>query len=55
MVSKLRKGASWNLGKERAERVLDGAISIDGRKEWICKFCSESKCVGEVALQALLQ
>ena len=30
------------LGKERAERVLAGAISIDGRKEWTCKFCSES-------------
>ena len=29
-------------GKERAERVLANAISIDGRKEWTCKFCSES-------------
>ena len=29
-------------GKERAERVLASAISIDGRKEWTCKFCSES-------------
>ena len=28
--------------KERAERVLVSAISIDGRKEWTCKFCSES-------------
>ena len=31
-----------DLGKERAERVLASAISIDGRKEWTCKFCSES-------------
>ena len=36
-----RRG-SWILGKERAERVLAGAISIDGRKEWVSKFCSES-------------
>ena len=28
--------------KERAERVLAGAIAIDGRKDWICKFCSGS-------------
>ena len=40
MVFKRREGAS--------------AISIDGRKEWACKFCSESKCVDEVALQAVL-
>ena len=36
-----RRG-SWIPGKERAEKVLAGAIAIDGRKEWICKFCSES-------------
>ena len=29
-------------GKERAERVLASAISIIGRKEWTCKFCSGS-------------
>ena len=29
-------------GKKRAERLLASAISIDGRKEWTCKFCSES-------------
>ena len=34
-----QKRGSW---KERAERVLANAISIDGRKEWTCKFCSES-------------
>ena len=37
-----QKRGSWILGKERAERVLAIAISIDGRKEWTCKFCSES-------------
>ena len=25
-----------------AEKVLADAITIDGRKEWICKFCSET-------------
>ena len=29
-------------GRERAEKVLADAISIDGRKEWTCKFCLES-------------
>ena len=36
-----RRG-SWIPGKERAERVLASAVSIDERKEWTCKFCSES-------------
>ena len=40
MVSVQRR-VSWISGKERAERVLAGAIAIDGRKEWICKFCLE--------------
>ena len=34
---------SWILGEERAERVLANAISIDGKREWTRKFCSESK------------
>ena len=34
-----RRG-SWIPGKERAEKVLADAIPIDGRKAWICKFCS---------------
>ena len=37
-----QKRGSWIPGKERAERVLANAISIDGRKEWTCKFCAES-------------
>ena len=37
-----QKRGSWIPVKERAERVLAGAIAIDGRKEWICKICSES-------------
>ena len=40
MVSKRR--GSWIPRKERAERVLAKAVSIDGRKEWTCNFCSES-------------
>ena len=37
-----QKRGSWIPGKERAERVMANAILIDGRKEWTCKFCSES-------------
>ena len=37
-----KKEGSWIPGKERPERVLANAISTDGRKEWTCKFCSES-------------
>ena len=33
---------SWIPGQVRAEKVLADAITIDGRKEWICKFCSET-------------
>ena len=36
-----RRG-SWILGKERAEKVLASAVSIDWRKEWTCKYGSES-------------
>ena len=35
-----QKNKSWVSGQVRAERVL--AEVIDGRKEWTCKFCSES-------------
>ena len=37
-----QKSSSWIPGTELAERVLASAISIDGIKEWTCKFCSES-------------
>ena len=33
-----QRRSSWIPGKERAERVLAGAISIDGKKS-VCKFC----------------
>ena len=36
-----QKRGSWIPAIERAERVLASAMSIDGRKEWTCKFCSE--------------
>ena len=36
-----RRG-SWIPGEECAEKVLADAITIDGRREWICKFRSES-------------
>ena len=35
-----QKRKSWIPGQHRAEKVLADAITIDGRKEWICKFCS---------------
>ena len=41
MVAK-RREKSWIPGKERAEKMMADAITIDGRKEWICKFCSKS-------------
>ena len=41
-VSQTQRRGSWIPGKERAEKVLATAVSIDGRKEWSCKFCSES-------------
>ena len=31
---------TWLSGQMRAEKVLAEAVTIDGRKEWICKFCS---------------
>ena len=34
--------AQWVPGKERAEKVQAEAITIDGRKEWTCKFCSQT-------------
>ena len=37
-----QKSKSWIPGKQRAEKVLADAITIDGRKEWTCKLCSES-------------
>ena len=37
-----QKNKSWVSEQVRAERVLAEAITIDGRKEWTCKFCSES-------------
>ena len=37
-----QKQKSWVSGQVRAERVLADAITIDGRKERICKFCSET-------------
>ena len=37
-----QKRGSWISEKEREERVLASAISIDWRKERMCKFCSES-------------
>ena len=41
MAVKRREGGSWIPGEERAEKVLASAASIDGRKEWTCKYCSE--------------
>ena len=48
-----KKQKSWVSGQVRAERVMADAITIDGKKEWACKFCSETKRVDALALQAL--
>ena len=37
-----QKKKSWVSGQVRAARVLADAIIIDGKKEWTCKFCSET-------------
>ena len=37
-----QKKKSWIPGHVRAEKLLADAITIDGRKEWRCKFCSET-------------
>ena len=36
-----QRNKSWVSGQVRAERVL-AEVTTDGRKEWACKFCSES-------------
>ena len=36
------RNTSWVPAQIWAERVLADAITIDGHKEWICKFCSEA-------------
>ena len=33
---------SWVSVKVRAESILADAVTSDGRKEWTCKFCSET-------------
>ena len=42
MVFKRREGVRGSKVEERAEKVLASAISIGGRQEWTCKFCSAS-------------
>ena len=42
MVSKRKRVIAGFSGQVRAEEVLADAITIDGRKEWICKFFSET-------------
>ena len=37
-----QKKKSWVSRQVRAERILADAITIYDRKEWTCKFCSES-------------
>ena len=38
-----QKRKSWIPGQIRAEKVLADATANDGRKEWFCKFCCETK------------
>ena len=52
-LSQTQKKNSWVPGPIREERVLADAITIDGRKEWICKFCSETNVWTRWRLQAL--
>ena len=41
MVTKRREGLRGFWVRNVRRKVLADAITIDGRKEWICKFCSE--------------
>ena len=42
MVSKRREGVRGSLGESERREFWRRAIAVDGRKEWIGKFCSES-------------
>ena len=53
MAFQTQNKKSWVPGQVRAEGVLADAITIDGRKEWICKYLFGDQCVDAVALQAL--
>ena len=38
----LSEGEGWQMLKKWMEELLAKAITIDGRKEWCCRFCSET-------------
>ena len=44
-----QKKKLWVSGQVRAERILADSTTNEGRKEWTCKFFSETN-VDEVAL-----
>ena len=44
-----QRRSSWVLETERAERVLADAITMDGRKECICKVLLRECCVDPLA------
>ena len=39
-----KKSKTWVSGKVREEKVLAEAVTIDGRKEWICNSASNPMC-----------
>ena len=47
-----KKRKSWTPGQVRVEKVLADAITIDGRKEWICRVLFQ--CLDAVAMQTML-
>ena len=42
------EGKGWLSGQVRADRILAEAVTIDGRKEWCCRFCSGNERVDEM-------
>ena len=43
----------WLSWQVRAEKTLADAVTIDGRKEWFCKLCSETDVWTREMLQVL--
>ena len=44
----------WLPEQMRTEKISGDAVTIDGRKEWFCKFLFGNKCVDEVEMPQVL-
>ena len=48
MGFKTQKRKGSEAGPVRKEELLAKSVTIDGRKEWYCRFCSETNVAVEV-------